>query len=209
MNKDLEKSFSKYYTIKSGPGSTIEYTQNLRSHLPIIFNKFNIETLLDAPCGDMVWMHLVLEEKKDIKYIGGDILLGLIEKHRQAFKDYPNRNFIHLDITEDAIPTSDLWIVRDVLFHLAPENIIKVFENFLRSHVKYILISSHCAESVGPDGVKWRENRAIKDAEYALLNLFADPYNFPEPLYRFNDTMENHPIREMCLWDRNQIEKWW
>lgn len=204
MNKELEHTF-RGYVGSSGPGSTIEYTANLRANLPLIFEKFNIQTVFDAPCGDMVWMTTFLKDFPNINYIGGDIVNGLIQKHIENFKETPNRSFLHLDITEDIIPQADLWIVRDVLFHLSPENIKKVFLNFKNSDVKYILTTSHGFDSVGYDGSQWKENRKILDGNFDMLNLFAHPYNFPEPLYRFDDTGHGHPKREMCIWSKDQL----
>jgi hypothetical protein len=138
-------------------------------------------------------------------YTGGDIVGGLIDRHNENFKDVGGRSFVHLDITEDPIPSADLWIVRDILFHLSPENIKKVLLNFKKSDVKYILTTSHNFDTVNYNGVTWYENRSIPNGHFDLLNLFAAPYNFPEPLYRFDDTMWPHPKREMCLWSKEQL----
>lgn len=48
---------------KSGGGSTISSTTTLRHFLPIFFQKYNIKTILDIPCGDYNWMKMV-EKKK-------------------------------------------------------------------------------------------------------------------------------------------------
>jgi hypothetical protein len=204
MNRELEYIF-RGYIHASGPGSTIEYTTNLRRHLSTIFDRFNIQTVLDAPCGDMVWMTEVLKKHTTINYIGGDIVDGLVAKHKETFKEVKGRIFLHLDITEDPIPYADLWIIRDVLFHLSPENIKKALLNFKNSEVNYILTTSHGFDSVNYSGMQWNENRSISNGYFDLLNLFASPYNFPEPLYRFDDTGPGHPKREMCLWSKEQL----
>ena len=66
MNNNLQEIFYRQ-SGKSGPGSTIEYTKNLRFHLPIIIDKFNVKTLLDAPCGDLVWMSTILKNNNLIE----------------------------------------------------------------------------------------------------------------------------------------------
>jgi len=204
MNKELQQIFQGYI-YSSGPGSTIEYTENLRKHLSEILNKFNIKTVFDAPCGDLVWMSVFLRDNPSLNYIGGEIVQGLVDRHLKYYQGVPGRSFIHLDITEDQIPDSDLWIVRDVLFHLSPENIKKVFLNFKNSNVKYILTTSHGFDSIDYEGVQWSENRRISNGYFDLLNLFASPYNFPEPLYRLDDTGPGHPKREMCVWSKDQL----
>ena len=204
MNTNLENSFQQYF-YASGPGSTLEYTARLRQHLKTIFADFNVKTLLDAPCGDMVWMSEVLKENPGIDYIGGEIVKSLVDKHTQTYRGNPLVQFLHLDITEDPLPACDLWNVRDVLFHLSHDKAINVFKNMARSDIKYILTTTHGLDSVGYDGRKWTHNMPIKDSEFELLNLFAEPFCLPEPLFRFDDTFGPHPKREMCIWSKEQI----
>jgi len=40
----------------SGIGSTLIYTENLRSKLPDLFQLYSIKSIFDAPCGDFNWM---------------------------------------------------------------------------------------------------------------------------------------------------------
>jgi hypothetical protein len=40
----------------SGPGSTLEYTANLRAKLPELCERLGVRPLLDAPCGDFNWV---------------------------------------------------------------------------------------------------------------------------------------------------------
>ncbi len=53
--------------------------------------------LLDAPCGDMVWMRRFLDGREDVEYVGVDIVPELIEKHKKQFADKPWK-FQHIDI---------------------------------------------------------------------------------------------------------------
>lgn len=41
---------------RSGAGSTLASTANIRRELPGLVERLNIRTLLDAPCGDFNWM---------------------------------------------------------------------------------------------------------------------------------------------------------
>ena len=205
MNKDLEEIFKDYIRDGSGGGSTLEYTVNLRQQLKKIFVDFNIKTLLDAPCGDMVWMDQVLKEHPKLNYIGGEILGAVVTKHTKTYKKNPKINFLHLDITEDPLPACDLWIARDVLFHLTHDKSINVFKNMARSDIKYILTSTHGLESVDYQQTKWSYNKPIIDGHFQLINLFAEPFCLPEPLFRFDDTFGPHPKREMCIWSKEQI----
>ena len=62
--KSIEERFNKIYSTnywlddesRSGTGSSLRSTENIRFHLPKILEKFNIKKLFDAPCGDFNWM---------------------------------------------------------------------------------------------------------------------------------------------------------
>ena len=79
-------------------------------------NSLNVKVFLDAPCGDFNWMQHV-ELPEETLYIGGDIVGRLIEDLQQAHGN-PTRSFRKLDIVEGPLPKADLWLCRDVLFHL-------------------------------------------------------------------------------------------
>ena len=89
----------------SGHGSTLNYTENLRKELPIIFDKFSIHKVFDAPCGDFNWMIKVIK-KNNIKYLGADIVESLI-KHNNTLFSNDRIKFIHLNILKDEFPEAD------------------------------------------------------------------------------------------------------
>ena len=41
---------------RSGPGSTLAWTKQLRQAMPRIFDQYGVKTFLGAPCGDWFWM---------------------------------------------------------------------------------------------------------------------------------------------------------
>src|SRR5882762_6777664 len=47
-----KKGLWKHGESRSGAGSELEYTESLRFFLPIVFERFGIRTIVDAPCGD-------------------------------------------------------------------------------------------------------------------------------------------------------------
>ncbi len=181
----------------SGNGSTLEGTQNLRNKLPELIQQFSIHSVFDAPCGDFNWMSVFLKTT-NIKYIGGDIVLPLIEAHQTNFKD-THTNFIHIDLTKDKFPEADLMICRDCLFHLSYQDTKLVLQNFINSNIKYLLTTTY---------VKSEDfnNRDITTGDFRLTDLFSAPYQFDQKaLYRIDDTIPNETPREMCLWSREQI----
>jgi hypothetical protein len=153
----------------SGEGSTLSYTKNVREHLPKIFKKFRISSVLDAPCGDFNWMQYVLRECDDINYIGGDIVDALIQENNRKYAT-SNISFVTIDITKDSLPDADLIIVRDCLFHLSYSDISLFLTNLSKSNIKYILTTSH---------VK-KENANILTGHFREMNLFTKPFSWCE-----------------------------
>src|SRR3982750_719346 len=72
---DPKELFTYYYEVNrwqnpetlSGDGSTLANTENVRSELPELLNKFGVRKLLDAPCGDFNWFRHV--ERPGVHYI--------------------------------------------------------------------------------------------------------------------------------------------
>lgn len=178
----------------SGPGSSLEYTEKLRMNLPSILTKFNVKTFLDAGCGDLTWMSLLLSNN-NIKYIGVDVVETLIQSHKQK---YPQIEFHVKDITVDPLPSADIMFCRDCLFHMSNIDLFKTLRNFLTSNIPYIFTTSHVTN---------QPNYDIQTGSFRFLNLLDQPFNFPTPLYSIDDTYGNHPQRNMVIWSREQIEK--
>lgn len=71
----------------SGPGSLISSTEKVRKTLDAIIYKIKIEkgeeriSMLDLPCGDMVWMRHYLELQAAVDYTGMDMAESMIDHH--------------------------------------------------------------------------------------------------------------------------------
>lgn len=194
---ELTKIFSRYYRSNSwgdnetvsGVGSRLDATVNLRAQLPSLLERFEIRSILDAPCGDYNWFRHV--ERDGVKYLGVDIVAELVEQNRRRYSD-PNTDFIQLDITREPLPQADLMICRDLLAHLSFKDIGRIFENILNSDIKYLLFTHH-HECTG--------NNDTYSGGYRLLNLELFPFDFPEPLLTIDDWREDQAPRKMCLWE--------
>jgi hypothetical protein len=176
----------------SGPGSSVEYTENLRNNFQDILQRFNVKTLLDAGCGDLTWMSLLLNDL-NIKYIGVDVVESLIEKHKV---DYPSIQFYVKDITKDPLPSADMMMCRDCLFHMSYHHLYETLYNFVNSNIPYLFTTTHITNNFNFD---------IATGGFRLLNLMTSPFNFPEPLYTIYDSYAHHPPRNMAIWSRDQI----
>ena len=177
----------------SGPGSSLDGTENIRRQLPVLFEKFSVKTVFDAPCGDFNWMTAVLKGRA-IAYVGADIVKPLIEKNIALHRNV-RTDFRHLDIRRDPFPPADLWICRDCLGHLPIDDIFQVLRRFAESTIPYMLVSSE-TKSIEP------KNYDIPTGDFRPTDLFLSPFLLPEAvLFRFDDVQDT----EMCLWSREQI----
>lgn len=202
----MEKEFTEIFKTKrwarsqtesvSGTGSTLKYTTKLREQLPDLFKKYKITSILDAPCGDFNWMQKVVT--KDLNYIGGDIVLDLVNQNNEKYKS-DNISFMHLDITKDSLPDADLMICRDCLFHLNYESIDNFFNNFKNSNIKYLLTTTHIN-----DGFL---NTNIITGGFRKIDLHLPPFDIQsnKVLEVLEDYVEGYVPRNMILLDRNLL----
>jgi len=155
---------------RSGPGSSIESTIKIRKEIPKIIKKYKIESISDVPCGDFYWFAKIINELK-VEYQGGDIVSEIIESNILKYKK-KNVKFTKIDITCDKIPEADLFICRDLIFHLSYDYINKLFLNLKKSNIKYILVSWHDLEKHNID------NKNIRTGSFRFIDLFKDPFSF-------------------------------
>jgi SAM-dependent methyltransferase len=177
---------------RSGPGSSLESTAALRAALPRIFAQYSVKTFFDAPCGDWFWMQTV--DLSGIDYIGADISKGLVDQNTASFgKD--GVRFLHLDITSDPLPPSDLLLCRDCLFHLKFWLRWQFFENFANSQSRYLMLTMHHVA----------ENQRLNgNGGFKPFNPMAEPFNLPEPLEQIAEQAGPEP-RSLAIWTREQV----
>jgi len=204
--KSLEDRFTIIYNRNSwrskeslsGSGSTISMTSSIRTLLPVLVHKFKVKSIFDAPCGDFNWMRMV--DLSGISYVGADIVRPLIFELQERYTS-TNISFVHLDITADEFPKSDLVLIRDCLFHLSYKDILSTLKNYLDSRSPYILTTSH-------DNKISFENSDICSGGFRVIDLFSSPFNFPnDPHFEISEPGEGSlPARKLYLWDRNQVQ---
>lgn len=149
---------------RSGTGSSLHQTRELKSALPLLFKKYNIKTLLDIPCGDFYWMQNV--NLNGIKYTGGDIVSKIISNNKKYTSNFIQ--FKKLDILNDKLPKSDLILCRDLFVHLTYDQVFCALNNIRESGSKYLLATSYkCRET----------NKDIKEVgNWRPLNMEIAPF---------------------------------
>ena len=201
---DVKDVFTHYYKMNewgdkesvSGPGSTINYTKNIRKEIPIIISRLEIRTIFDAPCGDYNWFRLI-PRNNSINYTGGDIVDPLVARNQEKYGDN-NTRFIVINIIKERLPQADLWFCRDCFPHFSNRDIFLAINNFLRSDIRYILTSIY---------PKSNNNIDITTGSYRDLNLELPPFCFGKPLLYIDDWIEGHPVRSLALWERKELLK--
>ena len=125
---------------KSGPGSALSYTTNIRQEIGHLLSKADIKTFFDAPCGDFNWMKAV-EFPKSVRYIGGDISPSLIADVTESYAN-DQRSFMVFNITTDVFPKADVWFCRHCFFHLPYKAILSALSLFATSEIPLLFAST-------------------------------------------------------------------
>lgn len=156
----------------SGRGSTLANTEPLRRELPRLLARFEIASMLDAPCGDFNWMQETLRAAPPgLSYIGADIVTPLIESIRRHETEHVR--FCVANLITDDLPPVDLILCRDCFIHFSIADIHRSIRNFKRSGARYLLTNSFR---------EIRENVDIETGRWRQINLERPPFNFPAPL---------------------------
>ncbi len=182
FNKIYETNFWSSKESVSGLGSQHDNTINIKNSIKEIIKKYEVKTILDAPCGDFNWVKDILSE--NLNYVGVDIVEQLISKNKNFYSN-KNISFINLDITKDKLPYADLLICRDCLIHLSFKSINSFFKNFLESKIKLILLTNYEFKDK-----KKIINTDIPDGEYREIDLSEPPFSLNEPFIKILDKDE-------------------
>lgn len=180
----------------SGTGSDLIQTRIIIDKIPELINKYNIKSLIDAPCGDFFWMqHVNLD---NVKYTGIDIVKELIRRNTQKYSR-SNRKFISKNIITDRLPDGDIILIRDCWVHLSINDVQASVNNLKRSKIKYLLTTSFTDmySNYELTGI-WRP-----------INLELPPFNFPCPLFVLNEecTEDNgrYKDKSLVLWEISSL----
>lgn len=169
----------------SGPGSTLAVTKELRKQLPEIFEKWNIRSMLDAPCGDFNWMsHVDLDR---IDYTGADIVPEIISANQEK---YPEKKFLQLDLIYDPLPAADLVFCRDCFIHLRNNDINRAILNFKQRGIKFLMASTYPVEF----------NAQILTGHFRPVNLLKAPFSLSKPLELIPDYAQDGSEKYLGLW---------
>lgn len=172
---------------RSGIGSSLEATANLRSVLPEALRRLGIKSLLDIPCGDCHWMSTL--DLSGIKYFGADIVDALVQQNAERHREFGQ--FVHLDLLNDKLPPVDAIFCRECLVHLSLRDAARAIENIKRSGARYLLTTHFpdCATNMDTVVPYWRQ-----------LNFTLAPFNFPNPVDCLSDWSSRTDGKCIAIW---------
>lgn len=177
----------------SGPGSSLQGTDSLRSELPTLLQKYKIQSLLDIPCGDAFW--IVRTIPKEIDYVGADIVPTLIEQNIAEKGKFGH--FQVLDLVNDDLPKADLIMVRDCFIHLPNEMVLKAMRNIADSGTTWMLTTHFITEETNID---------VEIGGFRPVNLMRPPFNLPKPIELLDDfDGMNRNGKHLGLWRVDSI----
>jgi SAM-dependent methyltransferase len=178
----MQKIFEEFYRLshwydeesRSGAGSNLKQTMEIRRIFPEVLKTFTIKTILDIPCGDFNWMKEV--DLLDYQYCGADIVADAVDHNNKNYLS-ANRKFLWADITTTRLSQFDLVFCRDCWVHLSDDDVKKAIRNIKKSGSNYLMATTFTD----------RSNRDIETGGWRPINLQNSPFQFPSPLKIYNE----------------------
>ncbi len=189
-----EKNYWQDDESKSGSGSTIDATRPYADSLIKNLTALGIQTLFDAPCGDLNWIGRVIDET-GVDYSGGDIATEAVALAKSRRPDLNIRRF---DICTDRFPDCDLWHCRDTFFHLSFTDIRRALVNVSKSNIEFAALTTHRARVL--------TNLDIKTGGFRLLDLERHPFSFPTPTALLEDFQTGDFPRYVGIWKVSDLD---
>ena len=133
----------------SGGAFTLEYTERTRALIELLVYKYDVDVLVDVPCGHMAWMPEALDRifssKPNFKYLGLDIVPSVIQsiiKRFEKAKRMHFRIFLILVLVQSHAKAKLLFLA-EMLCSMSLELVIKALQSFSRSNIDCLFIVSY------------------------------------------------------------------
>lgn len=177
----------------SGFGSSIEATVGARTAIAQTIERYAIGSILDIPCGDFNWMRLV---EFGGTYRGADVVPDLVRRNQDLYGG-DLRTFTVMDVTRDALPTSDLVLCRDCLNHLSLNEVQAALSNILDSGSQYAALTHFPECATNRD----QESSFV----YRPLNVVRRPFNWPAPIDIWED--QGDQGKHLAVWFLEDVRR--
>jgi hypothetical protein len=166
-------------TGQSGPGSYDDIV--VGRHIAVISDRIKQApspiTLVDLGCGDMNVSKFLLPFCDH--FIGVDVVPAIVKNNNLKNWGHPSIRFECVDITQDPLPKGNIAVLRQVLQHLANNQIQQVLSR-LREYSRCFITEHHPinqnTKTLNKDLVHGRWNRVTS---HSGVFLDAPPFNIP------------------------------
>jgi SAM-dependent methyltransferase len=187
---------------RSGMGSTLEFTENTRKMLPILWESHGIKRILDVACGDFNWMQEIVSSLD--YYKGTDIVEDLIDLNKERYQQPNKIEFGYNDIINDFKSDGqfDAIIAKDVLVHFPNDVILKVLDNFKKSGIKYMFLTHFTNVEDNWDVANYGDWRPINFTEHPF-SMVAPLEIISEKIETYEWINEMHNDKTLSLWETN------
>ena len=181
----------------SGPGSDLINTRRVLRELPELLHRLSIESLVDAPCGDMNWMrHLDYRWRS---FLGVDIVPEIIAALRaQAWP--AEFHFQVGDLVKDILPLADAVLCRDCFVHLPFSSIENAVRLFRRAGFRFLITTTFSRRQTNHDSVA---------GDWRPLNMALGPFFWGEPLLLLPEREPGDgyefPDKSLGVWSLGQL----
>jgi SAM-dependent methyltransferase len=115
------------------PANNLEYSAFVQNFI----HRNAVKSVVDFGCGD--WQFSRFIDWTGLRYLGTDIVPGLIERNRRIFGQ--EHIAFELFSSVDALPAADLLVCKDVLQHL-PNPMVQQYLDQFKSKFKFMLITN-------------------------------------------------------------------
>jgi hypothetical protein len=164
---------------RSGTGSGITATEKIRHGLLDAIQRLDVQSMIDAPCGDFYWVSTLNLEQHLRSYIGFDIVPDVISRNKNRWAG-ENISFELADLVKSVPPMADLILCRHLLIHLPLADCLRVLHNFKASGSRYLMITNQPQAE--------RNDEILFTGSYRPINLYLPPFNFPQPIWAVDDS---------------------
>lgn len=181
----------------SGSGSTLDFTRPTRRVLLPLLQKLGAKSMIDAPCGGMLWMAPFLREDvapaiPGFRYLGVDVVDTIMAANKEKFAAEKTWSFDRVDLSTTVLPNGyDVLFSRDAFQHMPMEAVVKILRMMSKSDAKWLIAGSYD---------KGKNHRTTWGGPWYSVDLRKPPFNL-------DGNAEMIPESEGRLSSRNRGQK--
>lgn len=184
----------------SGSGSSGPTAEEYCNFAIDFIKEHDIQSVADLGCGDFAIGRQIVSAT-GVRYTGIDVVPELIEHHRAQTSD-AMVTFLCANIAADPLPKADLYLVRQVLQHLANDEIARVLGNL--GNCGKALISEHVP--VAPKSFNLDKPHGPDIRVFYGSGVYIDKPPFSIPVTEtWEWPIEGDALLRTCLVDRSAL----